>query len=230
MAPLNSAQQKKLRANRDLDDTAIVYFGGEYAFLSNFWRAPVTLDDGVMYRTAEHAFQAQKATNAADRARVVAAAGPGGAKAVGGSIAKVPGWFGEGRKEAMRKVLAAKVRVCPQLRPWPIGLLSIDRTRLGSFGPLWRAWPACKRGCLSQNQSLCARAACVGVSLLALPREFARQVSLLCCCLVLVCPRQRTGRAAAEYRLAPARRRQYMGRPRLVRAARIVCEPCVRWC
>ena len=115
--PLSAAQQKQLRANRGLDDSAIVYFGREYEFLSNFLPAPVQVD-GVLYKTAEHAFQAQKVATAADRQRVLAAATAGAAKAIGrsSSVPKVPGWFGEGRKEAMRKVLAAKVRVSLRLR------------------------------------------------------------------------------------------------------------------
>ena len=127
MVPLSAAQQTQLRAARNLDGNAVVYFGGVYEFLSNFYWTPVVLN-GMRYKTAEHAFQAQKVANAADRARVVAAAKPGGAKAIARSVAEVPGWFGGGREVAMRKVLAAKVRVCgcaaarlrAWLRPWQL--------------------------------------------------------------------------------------------------------------
>ena len=35
-------------------------FAGEYHFLSNFYEAPITLPDGLVAKTVEHAFQAYK--------------------------------------------------------------------------------------------------------------------------------------------------------------------------
>ena len=109
--PLDAAQQAQLRAHRSLDDSSIVDFSFRHEFLSNFSRTPVSVD-GVIYSTSEHAFQAQKAANAADSARIAAAATPTVAKAIARKVQVVPGWFSGGREVAMRKVLAAKVRVC----------------------------------------------------------------------------------------------------------------------
>lgn len=60
-------------------------FDGEYAFLSNFYEHPFEFD-GVIYRTAEHAFQAMKATNEHDRQMIINAATPGQAKRLGRKI------------------------------------------------------------------------------------------------------------------------------------------------
>lgn len=49
---------------------AIDTFRGEYAFLSNFYEAPVYLD-GVLYPTTENAFQAAKTLNPLERQRFV---------------------------------------------------------------------------------------------------------------------------------------------------------------
>lgn len=47
-----------------MDD--VMQFRGEYAFLSNFAKTPVTYD-GVIYPTVENAFQAAKCLNASER-------------------------------------------------------------------------------------------------------------------------------------------------------------------
>ena len=94
-------------------DDAIVHFGGSHKFLSSFARTPIVLD-GVAYPTAEHAFQAQKTTDAATRARIAAAHTPDAAKNLARKMPKAlvtPGWFDGGvRDDAMKKVIEAKVR------------------------------------------------------------------------------------------------------------------------
>lgn len=54
-------------------------FEGPWRFLSNFYRAEV-IYNGISYPTAEHAFQAAKATTAADHDFIRAANGPAEAK------------------------------------------------------------------------------------------------------------------------------------------------------
>ena len=99
---------------------AITSFRGANSFLSNFHEdyEPVTLH-GVTYPTAEHAFQAQKSTDAAERVHVAGAKTPGEAKKRGKQAMQGPhatrGWFSGGRNAAMRDVLAAKV--CFRRRP-----------------------------------------------------------------------------------------------------------------
>ena len=146
--PLDAAQQAQLRAIRSLDDSAIVDFSLEHEFLSNYSRTVVKVD-GVFYNTAEHAFQAQKAANAADRARIIAAETPGEAKAIARKAPVVRGWFSGGRDVAMRKVLAAKVRVCT-LDTCSGGRSCLPSGRaLLAAGALCGAGSACARACLS---------------------------------------------------------------------------------
>src|SRR5262245_14222864 len=66
-------------------------FEGEHSFLSNFHDSPVDLD-GARYPTVEHAFQAAKTFDSAERARVRAAPTPGSAKRMGRRVALRPDW------------------------------------------------------------------------------------------------------------------------------------------
>jgi N-glycosidase YbiA len=56
---------------------------GPRRFLSNFWPSPLTMDDGITYPTAEHAYQAHKAADRQSRAAVAGRATPGEAKEAG---------------------------------------------------------------------------------------------------------------------------------------------------
>lgn len=109
----------------EFGDDAIVHFGGAYNFLSSFARTPVVLD-GMAYPTAEHAFQAQKTTDAAMRARIIAARTPRAAQDLARAMPEAlvtPGWFdGDFRDEAMKKVIDAKVRL-----GWAGGTASIRK-------------------------------------------------------------------------------------------------------
>ena len=61
-------------------------FSGENRFLSNFYDAPVLLD-GVLYPTTEHAYQAAKCLDDAERGRMLAAnLTPGQCKRWGRSV------------------------------------------------------------------------------------------------------------------------------------------------
>lgn len=66
-------------------------FDGDYAFLSNFYEYPFQLN-GTTYKTAEHAFQAMKATIKADYDLIVNAETPGRAKRLGKKIQLRPDW------------------------------------------------------------------------------------------------------------------------------------------
>jgi ribA/ribD-fused uncharacterized protein len=68
-------------------------FVDEYRWLSNFWRVPVEYE-GVTYPTVEHAYQAAKTTDVAERNRVLAAPKPGLAKKAGFAITLRDGWDG----------------------------------------------------------------------------------------------------------------------------------------
>jgi len=73
------------------DDAVIAGFTGEHAFLSNFHPSPLDYE-GLTYPTVEHAFQAAKSTDAADRLRISLTAKPGQAKRLGRRVALRPDW------------------------------------------------------------------------------------------------------------------------------------------
>lgn len=59
-------------------------FDGKYAFLSNFYSSPISpFNDGIVYPTVEHAFQAYKTTDINKRKEIAAQPTPGKAKRLG---------------------------------------------------------------------------------------------------------------------------------------------------
>lgn len=88
--------------------------GSEYAFLSNFfpssfyWR-------GLIWRTAEHAYQTAKATNPTDAALVRNQSSPGKAKRAGRLIACRSDWD-DIKLELMAEIVYAKFNQSPMLR------------------------------------------------------------------------------------------------------------------
>ena len=71
-----------------------IYFHSEHAYLSNFYPAPILVDD-VLYMTAEHRFQALKcdaAHNQKLKERVIRASTPQEAKKLGDSLDETPEW------------------------------------------------------------------------------------------------------------------------------------------
>jgi ribA/ribD-fused uncharacterized protein len=70
---------------------AIDSFQGEYRFLSNFWAAEVVFE-GITYPTAEHAYQAAKSLDPADRQRIAASPTPAQAKAAGRALRLRDDW------------------------------------------------------------------------------------------------------------------------------------------
>lgn len=96
------AQQLALVANRlDADagrdpggilpPDALAGFFGTHRFLSNFWLAPVGLYDQP-YPSVEHAFQAAKAIDPADREAIRRSPTPAAAKRLGREVAIRPDW------------------------------------------------------------------------------------------------------------------------------------------
>ena len=73
------------------DNAPITSFTGECAFLSNFYPYPVEID-GDIYLTNEHAFQALKTDNPAEREKVRQAKTPASAKALGKYVTLRGGW------------------------------------------------------------------------------------------------------------------------------------------
>lgn len=66
-------------------------FVGDYAFLSNFFPSTIVID-GLTFKTAEHAYQAQKATIDKDIEIIATAPTPGRAKSLGRKIVIRSDW------------------------------------------------------------------------------------------------------------------------------------------
>ena len=85
-------------------------FDGKYAFLSNFYSSPIQpFDDGILYPTVEHAFQAQKTLNISIRKEIAAQPTPGKAKAIGRNIILRSDWR-DIRIQVMYRALKAKFK------------------------------------------------------------------------------------------------------------------------
>ena len=69
----------------------IDFFDGEFAFLSNFYNASCIFE-GKLYPTVEHAFQAAKSLDHAERDWIAAAGSPGLAKRLGRRVNLRPDW------------------------------------------------------------------------------------------------------------------------------------------
>lgn len=83
-------------------------FRGKYAFLSNFSKSPVYLHGGSLYcPTVEHAFQACKTTDMAQRRQIANAQTPGQAKRLGRQVALRVGWDSM-RDDVMLELLRQK--------------------------------------------------------------------------------------------------------------------------
>jgi len=68
----------------------ITQFKGEYFFLSNFWRAPITYR-GIVFPSVENAFQASKIKDYSLDS-IFAKIGPAEAKKLGHNVILRPGW------------------------------------------------------------------------------------------------------------------------------------------
>jgi ribA/ribD-fused uncharacterized protein len=86
---------------------AITRFTGEWEFLSNFFPAMLVWE-GMYFPTSEHAFNAGKTLDVAERFWIAGAPTPAEAKRRGRSVALRPGWDETVRYEVMAEVLRAK--------------------------------------------------------------------------------------------------------------------------
>lgn len=83
-------------------------FDGEYAFLSNFYEAPVVWE-GITYPSTEHAFQAAKVINPVTRMEIAAAPTPGIAKRMGRKVNLRHDWE-QVKFDIMLDIVMAKFR------------------------------------------------------------------------------------------------------------------------
>ena len=82
-------------------------FRGKFSFLSNFHPAP-TVWDGILYPTAEHAYQAAKSYRMEDRQEILRAATPAEAKKRGRYVNLRVDWTDEVKTNVMFMVVLAK--------------------------------------------------------------------------------------------------------------------------
>ena len=83
----------------------IARFRGEYAFLSNFWEAPVTYH-GLTYGSNEAAFQAQKCVTEEEKTEFTRLR-PGDSKKLGRRVRLRPDWE-EVKVSVMEEIVRAK--------------------------------------------------------------------------------------------------------------------------
>ena len=93
--------------------TGIYGFFGKYRFLSNFHVCNIDIGDGIIYRSSEAAFMAQKTDNLDDR-RHLASLTPAAAKKFGRTVTLRSDWD-HYRIIAMTKALTAKFTQHPEL-------------------------------------------------------------------------------------------------------------------
>lgn len=85
-------------------------FDGKYAFLSNFYSSPIVpFNDGIIYPTVEHAFQAYKTTDINKRKEIATQPTPGKAKRLGRHVKMRDDWR-EIRIDVMYIALKEKFR------------------------------------------------------------------------------------------------------------------------
>lgn len=99
-----------------MDDlpTPITDFRGEYAFLSNFYPCDLEMD-GQTFPTLEHAFQAAKTLDFAQRRQIRDAKSPSEAKRLGRKIKRRADWF-DVSLQTMLALLQQKFTRYPDLR------------------------------------------------------------------------------------------------------------------
>jgi ribA/ribD-fused uncharacterized protein len=93
--------------------TIITSFTGDYNFLSNFYPCELEMD-GRRYPSVEHAFQAAKSADPAERARIAAAPNAGEAKNLGHALALRSDWE-QVKVDIMRDLVRQKFSCDPDL-------------------------------------------------------------------------------------------------------------------
>lgn len=83
-------------------------FRNEHSFLSNFYLTDIKYK-GIVYRSAEHVFQAAKCSNERDREKIRNALSPKSAKILGRFVAMRPDWDAE-KAKVMEVILRLKFR------------------------------------------------------------------------------------------------------------------------
>jgi ribA/ribD-fused uncharacterized protein len=115
-------------------------FRGTWAFLSNFYPAPVMFE-GDVYPTVEHAYQAAKTTNHALRQRIRQCVTPGHAKAAGRQLPLQPDWE-QVKLAVMEALIREKFMRHPELAKQLRTTSPHTLVELNSWGD--RFWGVCR--------------------------------------------------------------------------------------
>lgn len=122
----------------------IIGFFGPYRWLSNFWYSPI--EDGLVYPTLEHAYQAAKTNSVLDKITIQEADSPSIAKQLGKKVKKRADW--EQVKLVIMKALLHKKFLCPQLRAKLLSTGEAYLEEANTWGDTF--WGTC--GGLGQNK------------------------------------------------------------------------------
>jgi ribA/ribD-fused uncharacterized protein len=114
-------------------------FTGPYGFLSNFARIDIRLPDGT-YPSVEHAFQASKTDDPAERAHVRAAATPAIAKQRGKKVRLRPDW--ETVKVSIMEALVRQKFADPALRAQLLATGEEELVEINTWND--KFWGVCK--------------------------------------------------------------------------------------
>ncbi|HKQ50267.1 MAG TPA: NADAR family protein [Phycisphaerae bacterium] len=88
---VSSCSQPDPQSGAQSSPAPISSFFGEYRFLSNFWPAVVEYEN-ITFSSVEHAYQAAKTLDMAERRRIAAIVEPGDAKRAGRALRLRPDW------------------------------------------------------------------------------------------------------------------------------------------
>jgi ribA/ribD-fused uncharacterized protein len=115
-------------------------FDGDFRFLSNFWPAPIEFER-LLYPSVEHAYQAAKATDRAEKERIAALTTPGKAKRAGAKLPPRPDWP-EVKVAIMEELVWLKFHTNPDLRALLLatGMCHLEETN--TWGD--RFWGVCR--------------------------------------------------------------------------------------
>jgi ribA/ribD-fused uncharacterized protein len=118
-------------------------FEDDYRFLSNFWYVPV-IYDGKVYASVEHAFQAAKSIEMADREAIRRIKKPGDAKRYGQTIQLGANWESIKRKVMLELLREKFAGILPQHKYLRDKLLATGNQKLIE-GNMWHDnyWGVC---------------------------------------------------------------------------------------
>lgn len=119
---------------------AIRGFSGEYHFLSNFYFSPF-LYEGMLYPTAEHAFQAAKTLDLQEAAYIRRLSMPGAAKRAGQLVCLRYDWNAI-KLDVMEEIVRAKFRQNDTIGTKLIGTFPAYLEETNTWGDTY--WGVCK--------------------------------------------------------------------------------------